>query len=409
MARSIPDAAVKLIQGFEGLHDRIGPDLLKAYLCPAGVWTIGWGSTTIRGMPVMPGSRCTITEAEKQFREDLKSAARTVEKLVKVELTDAQFGALTSFVQNVGSGAFARSTLLKRLNAKESVTRAIEEELPRWVKGDGGKVLDGLVRRRQAEVALLDSDSSGASSSAKAMIRFSDAAKYDIGLARQNDAWRYLYGAAPVEAWDAFQVKVPDAVITEFARRFRSGSTQPATSVIQQENTRILDVPYYSQRDNYRDRDRTCFSSTNAMALKFLRPSAIDEDDDYIRTVFSIGDTTIASVQIQALAKYSIKAVFRQDAVFDDVRAQINKGIPVPFGWLHRGHVGKPQGGGHWALAIGYTPTGLVVHDPWGESDLISGSTTSSRGASLHYSYKNLGPRWMVHGNDGWCLMLRPQ
>lgn len=409
MARAVPDAAVKLIQSFEGLHDRIGPDLLKAYLCPAGVWTIGWGSTTLRGMPVMPGTHCTIAEAEEQFREDLKAAARTVERFVKIELSDAQFGALTSFVQNVGSGAFSRSTLLRRLNAKESAAKAIQEELPRWVKGEGDKVLDGLVRRRQAEVALLDGDSSAASSSTEAMIRFSDAAKYDVGLARQNDAWRYLYGVAPAEAWDAFQAKLSDKVIEEFARRFRSGDSQSKPPATQQANTRILNVPYYSQRDNYRDRDRTCFSSTNAMALKFIKPSAISGDDDYIRTVFTLGDTTIASVQIQALAKYGIKATFRQNAVFDDVRAQINKGIPVPFGWLHRGHVSKPQGGGHWALAIGYTPTGLVVHDPWGESDLISGGTTSSRGASLHYSYKNLGPRWMVHGNDGWCLMLQPQ
>ena len=357
----------------------------------------------------MPGTHCTIEEAESQFRSDLESAAHAVTSLTKAKLSDHELGALVSFVQNVGSGAFARSTLLRRLNDGELPSKAITEELPRWVKGDGGKVLDGLVRRRQAEVALLDGDSSAPFSSTETMIRFSDAAKYDIGLARQNDAWRYLYGVAPAEAWDAFQAKLSDEVIEEFARRFRSGDSQGKPPVAQQANTRILDVPYYSQRDNYRDQDRTCFSSTNAMAVKFIKPSAIDSDDEYIRTVFTIGDTTIASVQIQALAKYGVKATFRQDAVFDDVRAQINKGIPVPFGWLHRGHVSKPEGGGHWALAIGYTPTGLVVHDPWGESNLISGVTASSRGEGLHYSYKNLGPRWMVHGNDGWCLMLQPQ
>jgi len=254
------------------------------------------------------------------------------------------------------------------------------------------------------------------------MIRFSDAAKYDQGLARQSAAWRYLFGAAPVEAWEAFQEQLPDVVVAEFARRFRSGdasaSAQPVPSKppVQQQATRVLTVPYYSQLDNHRDRDRTCFSSTNAMALKFLKPGAIQGDDDYIRTVFSIGDTTEAPVQIQALARYGVKAVFRQNANFELVRTQINNGIPVPFGWIHRGPVTAPRGSGHWALAIGYTATGLVVHDPWGEPDLVGGTTLSSKGQSLHYSYKNLGPRWMVEpagngtyraaANKGWCLLL---
>lgn len=244
------------------------------------------------------------------------------------------------------------------------------------------------------------------------MIRFSNAAKYDQGLARQSAAWRYVFNSAPPEAWDAFQDKLPEEVVNEFANLYRSGAktvqAQPTAPPFpaKPETSRILSVTYYSQRDNYRDSDRTCFSSTCAMALKFLKPAAISGDDAYIRTVFSLGDTTKADAQIKALARYGVKAVFRQDATFDLVRRQIDLGYPVPFGWLHRGPVVKPQGGGHWALAIGYTSQGLVVHDPWGEPDLITGATLSNQGRSLRYSYKNLGPRWMVSGNDGWCLLL---
>jgi GH24 family phage-related lysozyme (muramidase) len=422
MLRPVPPAAAALIRRYEGLRERIGPDLLKAYLCPSNVWTIGRGSTRIRGMPVMPGTHCTLAEAEAQFQQDLADAAQVVEQLVQAVLTDAQFGALVCLVQNIGSGAFSRSTLLRRLNAKETPAAAMAVEFPRWVKGDNGQVLEGLVERRQAELALLAAGGGAASLPSSAMIRFSDAAKYDQGLARQSAAWRYLYGAAPAEAWEAFQAKLPDAVVAEFARRFRSGEPSaavppvPPKPPVPPQATRILTVPFYSQRDNYRDRDRTCFSSTNAMALKFLKPGAIQGDDDYIRTVFSIGDTTDAAVQIQALARYGIKAVFRQNANFELVRAQINTGIPVPFGWIHRGPVTAPRGSGHWALAIGYTATGLVVHDPWGEPDLVGGATLSSKGQSLHYSYKNLGPRWMVEpagqgtyraaANKGWCLLL---
>jgi len=422
MVRPAPAAAVALVQRFEGCHERIGPDLLKSYLCPANVWSIGWGSTQLRGMPVMPGTHCTLAEAQAQFEQDLRVAAQAVDRLVQVPLSDGQFGALVCLVQNIGSGAFARSTLLRKLNGKESPAAAMAVEFPRWVKGEHGQVLEGLVKRRQAELALLTAGGGAAPSPSAAMIRFSDAAKYDRGLAHQQDAWRYLYEAAPANAWDAFQAQLPATVIAEFARRFRSGDaqapTQPAPSKlpVQQQATRLLAVPYYSQRDNYRDSDRTCFSSTNAMALQFLKPGAIKGDDDYIRTVFSIGDTTKAAVQIQALARYGVNAVFRQDANFDLVRAQINKGVPVPFGWIHRGPVSRPQGSGHWALAIGYTATALVVHDPWGEPDLVSGATLSSKGQSLQYSYKNLGPRWMVEpaaggtfryaANKGWCLLL---
>lgn len=412
MARPVMPEAVELIQRFEGLHRLVGENRLMSYLCSAGVWSIGWGSTQLNGMPVMPGTRCTVAEARQQFDRDVVAAALLVERLVQVDLSDAEFGALTCLVYNIGSGAFSRSTLLRKLNSHERPVRVMAVEFPRWVKGAGGQVLPGLVSRRQAELALLAVDGGAPPLTGDAMIRFSDAAKYDQGLARQQDAWRYLFGAAPGEAWDAFQAKLPESVVTEFARRFRSGESavaQPAESrpAAQQGGIQLLKVPFFSQRDNYRDADRTCFSSTNAMALKFMKPTAIKGDDDYVRTVFSIGDTTRADVQIQALARYGVNAVFRQNATFDLVRAQLNKGIPVPFGWLHRGPVSKPQGGGHWALAIGYSATGLVVHDPWGESDLVSGQTVSSKGQSLHYSYKNLGPRWMVHGNDGWCLVLR--
>jgi GH24 family phage-related lysozyme (muramidase) len=422
MERTVYLPAIQLIKQYEGLHERIGPDLLKAYFCPAGIWTIGWGSTAMRGMPVMPGTHCTLAEADSQFQLDLKQTAAAVERLVKVSLTDAQFGALVSLVYNIGASAFASSTLLRKLNANDCVNSAMRVEFPRWVKGNDGQPLPGLVKRRQAELALLEGAGGTIPLPESAMIRFSDAAKYDRGLARQADAWRYLFTAAPTDAWDAFQAKLPDPVIEEFARRFRSGVADaqvdavPVKPTMQQQESRILAVPYYSQRDNYRDRDRTCFSSTNAMALKFLRPKAIDNDDDYIRTVFSIGDTTDAAVQVRALARYGVNAVFRQDANFDLVRAQINKGIPVPFGWVHRGPVSLPRGTGHWALAIGYTSTGLVVHDPWGEPDLVTGETLSPKGKSLQYSYKNLGMRWMVKPagagtyryapNQGWCLLL---
>lgn len=137
-----------------------GPDggpALEAYLCPARVWTLGWGHT--KG--VRMGQHCTLAQAEQWAVEDCADAERAVNDLVGVPLTQNQFDALVSFVFNVGRGrpqsdpkgpaGFHGSTLLRKLNAKDYTGAA--KEFPRWNKG-GGVILNGLVMRRADEQAL---------------------------------------------------------------------------------------------------------------------------------------------------------------------------------------------------------------------------------------------------------------
>ena len=139
----INQAGIDLIKRFEGLR-------LEAYVCPAGVLTIGYGST---GDHVYPGQVITEPEAEELLRKDLWRFEDCVSNAVKVPLTDNEYAALVSFTFNVGCGALKDSTLLKRLNAGEPKSRVFSEELPRWNKGAGAE-LEGLTRRRQAEVDL---------------------------------------------------------------------------------------------------------------------------------------------------------------------------------------------------------------------------------------------------------------
>ena len=136
-------AGLKLIKEFEGLR-------LESYICPAGVWTIGYGST---GDHVYPGQHITEPEAEELLRKDLWRFEDCVSSQVKVGLTDNEYAALVSFAFNCGCGAFQGSTLLRRLNAGDPKPRVFSEELPKWVNGSNGP-LPGLVRRREAEVAL---------------------------------------------------------------------------------------------------------------------------------------------------------------------------------------------------------------------------------------------------------------
>lgn len=118
---------------------------LKAYLCPAGIWTIGWGST---GSHVYKGLVITQEQADELFIKDTERFVNAVNNKVKTPITQYQFDALVSFVYNIGIGAFGRSTLLKKLN-RSDYKGAIKEFL-KWNKG-GGKVLEGLTRRRKSE------------------------------------------------------------------------------------------------------------------------------------------------------------------------------------------------------------------------------------------------------------------
>jgi hypothetical protein len=167
-----------------------------------------------------------------------------------------------------------------------------------------------------------------------------------------------------------------------------------------------LSVLYMSQRDNYRDASRTCFSSSCAMMLKFFKPTSIKGDDDYIRTVFSYGDSTSSDAQLSTLKHYGLPARFVTNGSRSLIKKQIDAGKPVPAGFLHHGAMQNPQGGGHYLCIIGYSPTGYWVHDPWGDCDLINGTYLSTNGKKLHYSFKNFEPRWLVEGpSSGWCVI----
>lgn len=140
----INDEGLSILKESEGLR-------LSAYLCPAGIWTIGYGSTRLGGKPVKAGDAITAEQAEAQLRADLGVFERFVSGCVTVPLTANQFSALVCLVYNIGTGAFAASTLLKRLNA--GAYGLVADEFPKWCKA-GGKPLPGLKIRRGKERAL---------------------------------------------------------------------------------------------------------------------------------------------------------------------------------------------------------------------------------------------------------------
>ena len=171
-----------------------------------------------------------------------------------------------------------------------------------------------------------------------------------------------------------------------------------------------LSVPWFAQLDSATDEGRRmCFSSSCAMLLAFLKPGVLsgpNGDDQYLARVHQFGDTTDPAAQIKALASYGIKARFSNQASFSTLEEQIAAGSPVPCGYLHRGPVSSPAGGGHWLIVVGITATHVIVHDPLGEADLVTGRTIGGTARFCRYSRQNFGRRWMVEGDcSGWAVL----
>jgi lysozyme len=144
--------AAEVIKEFEGYSS-------KPYLCPSGIPTIGYGNTMYTN-----GERVTMddpeidkAEAEKMLLDTIKTVEKQVKNVLEVKLKAHQLAALISFTYNVGIGNFSNSTLLAWLNSNPDFQR-IPEQFRRWNKG-GRKVLNGLIRRREAEIELWEGTS----------------------------------------------------------------------------------------------------------------------------------------------------------------------------------------------------------------------------------------------------------
>ncbi|MFJ3358455.1 lysozyme [Serratia liquefaciens] len=136
----LSERGLSLIKHFEGKQ-------LQAYLCVAGIWTIGYGHTD----DVRPGDVIDDIQADSFLRKDVTVSQNIVRHFVSVPLSQDQFDAMVSFVFNIGRRNFELSTLLKKLNSGDSV--GASDEFLRWVHA-GGKKIPGLVLRRLAEKKL---------------------------------------------------------------------------------------------------------------------------------------------------------------------------------------------------------------------------------------------------------------
>jgi lysozyme len=149
----VPQMAIDLAKRFEGFHrvPKHDPGRAHAYICPAGYWTIGYGHLCDATNPPI-----SEADAEVYLARDLQAALAATLRCCPVLATEPEgrLSAIVDFTFNLGGGRLQTSTLRRRVNQRDWV--AAREELRRWVYG-GGRVLPGLVVRREAETALLAS------------------------------------------------------------------------------------------------------------------------------------------------------------------------------------------------------------------------------------------------------------
>jgi len=333
--------SLAIIKEFEGCK-------LKAYQDVAKVWTVGWGTTIIDGQPVGASTAITQAKADDLLGKDLGGRVDRLFKLLPMasKWGAKQQAAVISWAYNVGLGAVEDSTLRKRLLAGEAPIVVIPQELPKWSKA-GGQELPGLLRRRNAEVAL-------------------------------------FLGSNPVKPAPAAKSSRPLK-----APYFSQRDSQVAGQAMRMCFSSSCAMLAAFLRPG-------CITGANA-------------DDQYLKRVQQFGDSTDAGAQLKALESFGIKARFVQNADWADLERQISRSVPVPVGFLHHGPVHQASGGGHWLLVTDVTNSYAVVNDPFGEIDLIGGTYLNSNGSGLKYSKANFWPRWCVEGQrSGWAIIAEP-
>ena len=135
-----------LLKKFEGC-------VLKAYRCPANVWTIGFGNTFYEdGTKVKEGDVITQQRADELAKYIVEQFATSIRAMIKQPLNENQFSACVSLAYNIGTGGFKKSSVLRKLNVNPT-DPTIADSFRLWNKG-GGVILKGLVRRREAEIQL---------------------------------------------------------------------------------------------------------------------------------------------------------------------------------------------------------------------------------------------------------------
>ena len=241
---------------------------------------------------------------------------------------------------------------------------------------------------------------------------------YNVGAGALEDSTlrkRLLAGEDPAKAvaeelprWNKAGGNVVEGLVRRRADEVKLfGAPQLDLPAQQPAGSVLLKVPYEIQHDNATGTGyRECFSSSAAMVARFW--GKVANDDAYNKIRAKYGDTTDVGAQLEALRSLGLDARFRTDGTPVMLETELRAGHPVMVGWLHKGPISSPSGGGHWSVAIGYDTDSWIHNDPNGEADMVRGGyLTQQGGAGVHYSRRNWNRRWLPDGK-GWMVLVKP-
>ncbi|MEI8251343.1 MAG: C39 family peptidase [Synechococcus sp. ELA057] len=336
--------AADLIASFEGFRGQAYPDPASG----GDPWTIGYGVTTLNGRPVMAGETISQAEARRLLLQGVRDCAGHLATRIPHwgEMSPEQHCALLSFAWNLGRNFYGDGEDFATISRalRNRDWQAVPQALCLYIN-PGSRVSAGLLKRRQAEGVL-----------------------WNQGLRQATHS------------------------------QATSGASSPA---------KRLKVPWFDQLAIDRaEGPRLCFSASAAMLAATW--GKVTTAQAYNRLRQAHGDSTSAEAQLATLRQLGLVAEFRMDGTTQDLQREIDAGRPVAVGWLHHGPSNAPSGDGHWSVVIGTDASGVIMHDPYGDCDLVNGGHPSHHnGAGLHYSYRNWLPRWQPQGSGGWMLLCR--
>ncbi len=414
----IPNCAISLIKRFEGCELQAYPDPLSG----GAPWTIGWGSTVDENGKIFKKGD-VITQARADDLLELKLDTEYLPEIAKIpyfsEMTEEQIGALLSFSYNLGAKFYGSSgfeTLSRKLKNKDWET--IADVLPLY-RNPGSNVEEGLKRRRVAEGALWTQGLIKTRSSKRIITALVDTTLKKSPI----DSHKLTPGNfKDIKRGQSFTIVdfTVEGNHTKVVLDYSGGTwyiytphwsiMEPGKPIVDSKSTIQLNVRYFSQRDSATAHAmRMCFSSSCSMLAEYLRPGCLGSgpnlDDKYMtQYVFKYGDTTNPVAQTRALRSLGIESTYRQNLTPEDIIAQLNKGIPVPVGFIHKGPLNALYGDGHWIIITGYDMKTMkwIANDPYGECDLTYGGYPgSTNGAGVRYSFKNFNARWSVRATSG--------
>lgn len=426
---TIPKSGLELIKRFEGCRLTAYPDPLTN----GAPWTIGWGSIVDENnKPFNPGDKITQERADSLL--SLQLERHYLPSITRIPyfsaMSEEQVGALLSFAYNLGAGFYGSedfTTITRKLKNKDWVTVPDAFLLYR---NPGSSVEEGLKRRRIAEGALWTQGLVKTTKTNRLIVALTDTvlkkAPVDSHQLTPGDYKSVVKGQSftivdSTAEGNHTKVVLDYSAGTWYIYNPHWSVVEPGTPKENEAGKKVLlNVRYFSQRDSATNHAlRMCFSSSCAMLAEYVKPGCLGSganlDDKYMtQYVFKYGDTTNPVAQVRALRDLGIEAALKQNLTPADVMAQLDKGIPVPVGFIHKGPLSALNGDGHWAVIMGYdTEKGVwIVNDPYGDCDLVYGGYPgSTNGASLKYSFKNFNKRWSVDGSmkyadgKGWGII----